>query len=382
MNRSLRLELAAVIGAPASGIALGIPYVFGLGSALLIGSAVHTPGVLQIATVFWVVGDLAAILGAAARIDRFAGSARHLRLPDHRVTQGRIYMLLCTFLVIVPLILFGTFVPGGRALRWTTLVLPLCLGWPALARWVRRRWPSRSGEPTHRRRHPIHAPADVIRVYLGSAFAPVAMVSRVSGWRLLGAAVWSVPVLLTETSVARPARWLVPYYLGLTAALVWAWLMTSLLKFISGRPAAFAELALLPGLGRSASQRRAFYGAALVRPMVVCACFSALALVWAGSTSHPWRHVALWGGVCLFLMFLGGCSILGLLLGRTARAATFIQVIQPGYIGWILLMNCVRFAEMIPVAFFSSLTILTVVLLAIIRRQGLRLARLPHPFLS
>jgi len=385
MNPVLRRELSATIGAPWPGFYLLIFYVYGLGSALLVGSAVHNPGVLDLATMLWVTGDLAVVIGAAASLDRFEKSARELRLPSHASTMRRMYALLCTFLVVVPTVLFGTLISDGRQLIWTTLIMPLCLLWPRLARYVRPHGPSRSGVSTNNWVHPIRAPSDAIRVYLGNAYAPVPLASRVFKLRLVAAVLWTAPLIFAETDIMRPVRGFAPYYLGATGGLVWAWLTTSLARFIAGRSAAFAELALLPGLGNPASQRRAFYAAALARPMYACTFFAALALMWAWSMSHDFRSIALLAFVLSFLMLLSAQNIVGQLLAKQTVRSTTLQVYLLSiqfYIAFVLLSRASDFAEKFTYIFLSSLVLLAAILLVITWRHVRRLAQLPHPFVQ
>lgn len=385
MNAGVRRELSATIGMPWPGLYLPIFYVYGLGSALLVGSASNRSDSLDLATALWVTGDLAVSIGAAVCLDRFARSARDLRLPDPGATMRRIYAWLGTFLVIVPILLFRIFMPGGRELILATVIMPVCLGFPRLARLVRPPGRSRSGAPAPGGRYPIRSPSGVIRVYVGSAFAPVPVASRAFVSRLSVAAIGLAPLLLAGSAAARPMRWLVPYYLGGSAALIWVWLMNSLARFNVNRSAQFAELALLPGLGSAASQRRAFYRAVLGPPMVVLAFFSALALMWERATSHPWRQIGFLGGVLAFLMLLSAVNIVGQLLVVRTRPTTRVMQIYllslQFYATFISIRAESLLAVTFPLLFCGSLTLLSVIAVVSVVGHVRRLARLPHPFL-
>src|SRR5271170_706881 len=373
MSTIVRKELLATFGK--QGMVLFVLYLYSLGSSLLIGASMQKPVVLDLATDLWTAGDLAVVIGAAACMARFAKSVRDVRLPNHRHTMLRSYTLLFTLIVIFPIILFRSFIPDGRRLIWITLAMPLGLLWPQLAQLVRSRTPLRVGVLAKTKRYPIRSPSDAIRVYFGSAFAPVPSGSRVFKLRILGAVLLSVPLVLAETNIARPVRWLAPFYLALIAGLTWVWLMTGLARFIVGRAAAFSELALLPGLGNPACQRRAFYLAALERPMCLCAFFSLLAVLLAWSSSDALRSVAQLGAVLVFLtLFGGGNIVLQLVITRPAsmpKPANQVYLLSMHFYVAVLLVNFAWvLADRFIFWFFASLFITAAFLLFITRRYA------------
>jgi hypothetical protein len=388
MSTIVRRELLATFGK--QGLILFVMYVYSLGSSLLVGASMKKPVVLDLGTDLWTAGDLAVVIGAAACMARFAKSARELRLPDHRPVMLRSYALLLTLVVIFPIILFRIFIPDGWRLIWITLAMPLCLLWPQLARMIRSRTPSHWGAFTKAKHYHIRSPSDAIRVYFGNAFAPVSIASRVFQLRTLGVVLLAVPLVLAQTDIARPVRWLAPFYLALTAGLTWVWLMTGLARFIVGRSAAFAELALLPGLGDPASQRRAFYVAALARPMCVYTFFAALALFWVWWTSHALRPVVQLAAVLVLLALFSGGSIVGQLLvqrnRRTPTVTNQVYSLSAQLYVAIVLMNSAsalaHLADRFTLIYFSSLLLLAAILLILVGRYARRLARRPHPFLQ
>lgn len=388
MSTIVRQELLATFGK--QGLILFFLYVYSLGGSLLIGASLHKRVVLDLTTVIWTAGDLAVVIGAAAGMARFAKSARELRLPNHRKMMLRSYALLFTLVVIFPIISFRIFIPDGWRLIWITLAMPLCLFWPKLARMIRSRTPSHWSAIAKAKCYHIRSPSDAIRVYFGNAFAPVSIASRVFKLRILAVVLLAVPLVFAQTDVARPVRWLGPFYLALTAGLTWVWLMTGLARFIVDRESTFAELALLPGLGNPASQRRAFYLAALARPMCVNAFFSALALFWAWSTSHALRPVVKLAAVLVFLALFSGGNIVGQLLvqrsKRTHKVTGQVYLLSAQLYVAIVLFNSVSvladLAERFILIYFSSLLLLAAILLILTARNARRLARRPHPFLQ
>jgi hypothetical protein len=388
MSTIVRGELLATFGK--LGLILLFMCVYSLGSSLLIGASMQRPVVLDLATDLWTAGDLAVVIGAAGCMARFAKSARELRLPDYRPVMLRSYALLLTLVVIFPIILFRIFIPDGWRLIWITLAMPLCLLWPKLARMIRSRTASHWSAFTKAKHYRIRSPSDAIRVYFGNAFAPVSIDSRVFTLRILGLVLLTVPLVLAQTDIARPLRWLAPFYLALSAGLTWVWLMTGVARFIVGRSAAFAELALLPGLGNPASQRRAFYLAALARPMRVYAFFSALALFWAWSTSHALRPVVQLAAVLVCLALFSGAIIVGQLLvrrgARTPKTTAQVSLISAQLYIAIILFNSVpvlvNLADRVTLIYYSSLLLLAAILLILTRRYARRLAQHPHPFLQ
>jgi hypothetical protein len=391
MSTPLHHELSAIYGAP-KGLIPVILYALCLGSNLLVMATAHTSAaVLNLLTLMWIVGAFPLVFGAATSMDQFVKSARELRLPDHRPMMVRHYALLLTLVVVIPIVLLRIFIPDGWPLIWIILGTPLGLLWPKLAQLVRSGTPSRARVHTKTRHYPIRSPSDAIRVYYGNAFAPVPMASRVFKLRIFGAVLWSLPLILAEADFARPVRWLVPFYLGLTGSLAWVWLMTGLARFNFGRRAAFAELALLPGLGNPKSQRRAFYFAALTRPMCLCAFFSVIAVMWEWSTTHALRPVVQLGIALIFFMLFGGGNIIGhLLLQRTPRAPPAKQAYQlsmPIYIVFSLMYSASVLAEKrTPTSFififYSCLLLLAAFQLIWTARYVRRLAERPHPFLQ
>lgn len=391
MSTPLRHELSAIYGAP-KGLIPVILYSLALGSNLLVMATAHTSAVvLNLLTILWIVGAFPVVCGAAASMDQFVKSARELRLPDHRSMMLRHYALLLTLVVIVPIVLFRIFIPDGRRLIWIILATPLGLLWPKLAQLVRSRTPSRARAQMKTRHYPIRSPSDAIRVYYGNAFAPVPMASRAFKLRILTAVIWSLPLILMESDYTRPVRWLVPFYLGLTGSLAWVWLMTDLARFNFGRGAAFAELALLPGLGNPESQRRAFYFAALARPMCLAALFSMIAVIWEWSTTHALRPVVQLSVALIFLMILGGGNIIGhLLLQRTARTPPIKQAFQlsmPLYVVFLLMHSASVLSDMrtptsFSFLFYSGLFLLAAFQLIWTGRCVRRLSERPHPFLQ
>jgi len=391
VSTPLRHELSAIYGAPKGSIPV-IWYVLCFGSNFVVIAAAHTSAaVLNLLTFLWIVGAFPLVFGAAASMAQFVKSARELRLPDHRSMMLRHYALLLTLVVVAPIVLFRIFIPDGWRLIWIILGTPLGLLWPKLAQLVRSRTPSRARVHTKTRHYPTRSPSDAIRVYYGNAFAPVPMASRVFKLRILGMVLWSLPLTLAEADFARPVRWLVPFYLGLTGSLAWVWLMTGLARFNFGRGAAFAELALLPGLGNPESQRRAFYFAALARPMGLSAFFSVIAVIWEWSTTHALRPVVQLSVAMIFLVLFSGSSIIAqLLLQRTPRippAKQAYQLSMPIYIVFSLMYSAPVLGEKrtppsFIFIFYSCLLLLAAFQLIWTGRYVRRLAERPHPFLQ
>jgi hypothetical protein len=152
-----------------------------------------------------------------------------------------------------------------------------------------------------------------------------------------------------------------------------------------------AELALLPGLGNPETQRRAFYFAALARPMCLCAFFSVIAVIWEWSTTHALRAVVQLSVALIFLMLLSGTTIIGqLLLQRTPRIPPPKQVYQlsmPIYIAFSLMYSASVLAEkrtptLFGFLFYSCLLLLAAFALIWTGRYVRRLAERPHPFLQ
>jgi hypothetical protein len=102
---------------------LCIFYVYGLGSALLLGS-LEVPAAVNLATGIWTAGALATTAVAAAAIRRFTLSALELMLPSYGLVLLRSYALLLGLIPILPIVLFRIFIPQGHQLVWVTLVTP------------------------------------------------------------------------------------------------------------------------------------------------------------------------------------------------------------------------------------------------------------------
>jgi hypothetical protein len=204
--------------------------------------------------------------------------------------------------------------------------------------------------------------------------------------RIVAGILWSLPLVLAQTPVASSLRWLVPFYLGLSASLVWVWMVLGLARFIVTRSATFAELALLPGLGNSRSQRRAFYLAALTRPLGVSAFFSVLAIAWAWSRTSAWYSVAQLSCLLLFLMLFSGSNIVGqILLRRTTRTRTAKQIYLLSvqfYLVYMLMISARRLAGEFPLIFYVCLVLFAAFLLVVTGRYVRKLAARPHPFLQ
>jgi hypothetical protein len=238
----------------------------------------------------------------------------------------------------------------------------------------------------------------VIRVFLGSAFAPIPVASRRFAARLLVVVLWGAGLMLAERGISirlaswvvATASWVVPVYLGVTGVGIWVWLMTSLAGFIHARPAPFAELALLPGLGDAARQRRALYWAVLARPMGAWTFFSVLTCLWTWSQGHHARDVGLVGSALAFLaLFSGYLIIVQLLAPRTVPTTTLLLVFQLCYLPlitanmvWSAVGDVFKMPSRVGMIALGGLLICTAMVQFMACRYARRLARLPHPFLQ
>ncbi len=405
---AMRRELSAVIGTSRHVILLAFFYIYGLGSALVIGSVSRGPGVIDLATVFWAGGDVAVVVGVGACLARFTRTVRELRLPVPAGTLRRVHALVGAFVIVIPIVLFRIFVPEGRELIGATLIVPLGLWLPRLGRdlgW--RRGVGARGEggrgmgagasSTHGR-HPTRSPSDVIRVFMGSAFAPIPVASGRFAARLLLWVLWGSGLMVAERGISlRPAscvvptaNWVVAVYLAVTGVGIWVWLMASLAGFFHARPAAFAELALLPGLGDAARQRRALYWAVLARPMVLWAFFSGLACLWAWSGRQDARYVELIGGALAFLALFSSYFLVLQLLGKrtvpTTKIMCAVNLCNIPFVTASLVSNAVRYMSKMPglagEISLGGLLIVTAIMQFMACRYAWRMARLPHPFLQ
>jgi hypothetical protein len=373
-------ELLATFGADHVAM-LCIFYVYGLGSALLIGS-LELPAAVNVATAIWTAGALATTTVAAAAISRFTLSARELKLPSYGLVLLRSYALLLGLILIIPIVLFRIFIPEGRELVWATLATPLGLLWPKLMKFVRSILPARALPRFDGKHASIDSPTETIRMYIGRAFAPVAFASRVFTLRILGVVLWSVPLVLTITS-ARP--WLAQWYLALTAILILLWFMNGLAQFIQGRAASFAELALLPGLGHPGSQRWALYRATLVPPLFTCSFIAAISLLvsWkSDATDQLLRY-----GLILLVVLLTNASIIIAQLfkkgpTRLTRFGLLMQLSMPIYIGPSLLRLSPHSPGWLTYALLATVSAGAATLLILTWIHTRKLARLPHPFLD
>ena len=387
---AMRRELTAVIGTSRPVILLAFFYIYGLGSALVIGSVSERPGVMDLATVFWVSGDLAVVVGVGACLARFTRTVRELRLPVPAGTLRRVYAIVGAFVIVIPIVLFRIFVPEGRELIGATLIVPLGLWLPRLGRDLGgRRW---VGWRTSRRgRYPIRCPSDVIRVFVGSAFAPIPVASDRFAARLLVMVLWGAGLMVVERRISlQPASWAVPVYLGVTGGGVWIWLMASVAGFIHARPAVFAELALLPGLGGAVRQRRSLYWALLARPIGAWTFFSVLTCLWTWSQNHDARAVVLEVGALAFLALLSSYFIVMQLLAKrtipTTKIMYAVQLCNTPLITANLVSSAVSYMSKMPGLVgeisLGGLLVVAAILQFTACRYARRLARLPHPFLQ
>jgi hypothetical protein len=368
-------ELLATFGADHAAM-LCIFYVYGLGSALLIGS-LEVPAAVNLATGMWVAGSLATMTVAAVAIGRFTLSARVLRLPGCGRVLFRSYALLLTLIVIIPIALFRIFIPEGRELIWATLAAPLGLLCPKLMKFVRSLPRLEGGIPAN------GLPTETIRMYIGRAFAPVSFASAAFKLRILSLVFWSVPLLLTVANGRpRAAQW----YLAITAILVWLWFMNALAQFIQCRDASFAELALLPGLGHPRSQRWALYCAALAPPLLACSLLAAISLILMSWKPDAADQILLHGFILLFLLLAGAGVVTAQLFRkdrtRLTRSGLLLQLSMPIYI-WPSLLPLSQhspswFKYTILGLLFAGMGGVAIVAWIQLRK----LARLPHPFLD
>jgi len=374
-------ELLATFGADHVAM-LCIFYVYGLGSALLIGS-LEVPAAVNLATGIWVAGSLATTIIAAVAMGRFTLSARVLRLPSGGHVLFRSYALLLALILIIPIALFRIFIPEGRELVWATLAAPLGLLCPKLMKFVRSLLPVRArsrldgGFPSN------NSPTETIRMYIGRAYAPVSFASRAFRLRILSLLLWSVPLLLTGTG-ARP--WAAQWYLAATAILIWLWFMNGLAQFIQSRDTSFAELAVLPGLGHRRSQRWALYCATLAPPLLACSFLAVISLLLMAWRSDAADQILLHGLILLVLLLTNAVTVIAQLFKkghtRLTRWGLLLQLSMPIYISPSLL----RLSPHSPSWFRYAILGLVIagvgsaVIVAWIQLR--KLARLPHPFLD
>jgi hypothetical protein len=374
-------ELLATCGADHVAM-LCIFYVYGLGSALLIGS-LELPAAVNLATGIWAAGAIATTTVAAVAMDRFMLSARELRLPSYGHVLLRSYALLLGLILIVPIVLFRIFIPVGRELVWATLATPLGLLWPQLMRFVRSFLPVRE-LPRRDGRHPSNgSPTETIRMYIGRAFAPVSFASPAFKLRILGVLLWSATFVLTAAS-ARP--WAAQWYLAVTAILMWLWFMNGLAQFIQNRAASFSELALLPGLGHPRSQRWALYRATLAPPLLTCSVLAALSLILASRKSDAADEVLRYGLILLVVLLVNAGTVFAQLFKkgptRLTRCGLLLQLSMSIYIGPSLLRLSPHLPGWFTYALLATVFACAASLVVVTWMHARKLARLPHPFLD
>jgi hypothetical protein len=373
-------ELLATIGADHVAM-LCIFYVYGLGSALLIGS-LEVPAAVNLATGIWTAGALATTAIAAAAIRRFTMSARDLRLPSYGLVLLRSYALLLGLILILPIVLFRIFIPEGHQLVWATLAALLGLLWPKLTKFVRSTFPAHALTRFDGRLSSIDSPTEAIRMYIGRAFAPVSFTSRVFTLRIFVVVFWTIPFIVSITS-ARP--WVAQWYLAITAILIWFWFMNGLAQFIQSRTAAFAELALLPGMGSPPSQRWALYRATLTLPLLACSFIAALSLLvsWKSDAADQLLRYSL---ILLLVLLTNASIIIAQLLKRGSTRLTrfglLMQLSMPIYIGPSLLRLSPQLPGWLTYASLATVFALGASLLIVTSINIRKLARLPHPFLD
>jgi hypothetical protein len=224
-------------------------------------------------------------------------------------------------------------------------------------------------------------PVQIVRICLGGVFAQLSR-QLIIGALLLG--------LFIVTAIGLPwlgesgLRWVVGALALTAAALVSAGFLTQISKLTRAQ---LAELALMPGLGAAAAQRRALYGAVVSAPLLwlgIVLLFGSAGLLFKGA---PLSSVGLLA-LCLFVTWLA-YAILALQKlatfppGRQSFLAEFmllniwVYVVYPVYAthSFTRLFHLFWWAWIIPI-------LLAVGIAVAIGIPVRRLAAAPHPFLS
>lgn len=381
-------ELLATFGVDRMAPILGV-YAFCLGPALLIGSS-QLHGAAIFATILWSGGAFVIALVAGLAFSRFRFDACELRLPAYRQVLLRSYAWLLGLTLALPILLFWFLIPEERHSIWFTLSAPLGLLPPILLRHLRFDRRSRQGAKADTQRYSVRSPTQAIRMFFGRAFAAVPVTSRAFSIRALGIVLWSTPLGFLLTSNVRPWSGLVPVYLSLAAVVIWIWFMNGVAQLVLDRSGSFAELALLPGLGDAATQRRALYRAALTLPLLSVSCFLAVRLLTAWSAWHsPDRLMRLGLGCAVLLMYCASAVVQQLFMksrAATTKTTVLLQSLIPLVMAPTLLLTLPGLGwDSDPRAnrwFFIILLALAAVPLSMIWIYAREVATSPHPFVE
>jgi len=387
MSRIAPNELLATFGfegfAPLCAV-----YVFTLGPALLVGTS-HLPGSAAFAVGLWTSGAFIIALASGFCLSRFAWDVRELRLPAYRHVLFRIVSALVSMTLVLPVVLFWILVPGAR--HWILLILAAHLGLvlPITLRLIRFKGRMHRASLARAPRYSVRSASEAIGMFIGRSYSPLPTEPRALCFLAVGVFGWSAPLALLLTSTHPLWNDLAPLYVALTVVLSWGWFMTGLARFARNRLGSFAELALLPGLGDSANQRRALYRAALTRPLVMVACGLVVGILTVGSAWHSPVQLArfsLGGAILLTFCVSAVFQLLNLKSAVTIRTAVFMQSIVPLILAPTLLQFLPAQAWLShPGAqrwFFITAFIMIAVPICTIWIYARGLARQPHPFLE
>jgi hypothetical protein len=364
---------------------LCLVYVFCLGSALAIGST-QLRGTAATATVLWTVGALVIALVARASFLRFAAVACEIRLPDYGGVLQRSHASLLVLTLALPIASFWFLIPEGRYWICLTLLVPLGVQVSTLSSRFRSCGPARRDVGSPLRGAATRSSSHVIRMFIGRAYTPLSVGSRAFTVRVLCVVLWSVPLGLLFNSVA--LVW-TEVYVALTAVAAWMWFLQSLGQFARDRPASYAELALLPGLGSAAARRRGLYRAVLAPPLLSLASLIGIGLLAAYLADHSAEHLLRRGfGYAVLLMYCAVGILQLLFMKRTVPVR--VAMLLPSFVPLIIAPTLVgglpidAWSVHSPLArvFSAALLLFAVIPFCLLWIYGYGLARSPHPFLE
>jgi hypothetical protein len=369
-------ELLATFGADRLA-PLSFIYVFCLSLALVVGTT-QLRATAAMATVLWTVGALVITLVARKSLVRFRASASEIRLPDSAGVLQRSHAWLLGLTLVVPILLFWRLIPEGRYWICLTLLAPLGVQVATLSSPFHSGGPSRLDVGGPLRAAAIRSSSQVISMFIGRAYAPLSVGSRAFTVRVLYVVLWSVPLGLLFNSLA--LVW-TEVYVALTAVATWMWFLQSLGRFVRDRPASYAELALLPGLGSAAARRRGLYWAVLAPPLLSVASLIGIGLLAAYLADHS-------AGYALLLLYCAVGILQLLFMKRTVpvRVAMLLPsfvplTIAPTLVGGLPIDAWSAHSPLARV-FFAALLLFTVIPLCLLWIYAYGLARSPHPFLE
>jgi hypothetical protein len=365
---------------------LWVVYLFCLGSALVIGST-RLRALAAMATVLWTVGALVITLVARQSFLRFAAAAREIRLPDYTSVLKRSHAWLLGLTLALPILLFWSLIPEGRYWLCITLLVPLGVQSATFFGRSHSNEASRQSAAAVRAGNaPLRSPGRTIRMFIGRAYAPVFIRSRTFSVKASCVVLWSVSLWLILISTA--LVWM-EIYVALTALGVWTWYLRSLGQFVRGRPGAYGELALLPGLGNVAAQKRGLYWAVLAPPLASLAGLIGVGLLAAYGVDHSAAHLI--GRSVGWAIFLLYCAYGILQLVFSKRTVTTWEALAlPSFVPLVIAPTLFR-APPIHAWFAPSplerILLITLFLFAVVPVCLLwiyvyGLARSPHPFLE